>query len=43
MVQSGRFLSVAAASTLRPSGKRLGLKALPVDIQIKPGQSASSP
>jgi DNA-binding transcriptional LysR family regulator len=37
MVQTGRFLSVAAASTLRLSGKRLGLKALPVDIRIKPG------
>jgi DNA-binding transcriptional LysR family regulator len=37
MVHTGRFLSVAAASALRLSGKRLGLKALPVDIRIKPG------
>jgi DNA-binding transcriptional LysR family regulator len=37
MVHTGRFLSVAPASTLRLSGKRLGLKAVPVDIPIQPG------
>jgi DNA-binding transcriptional LysR family regulator len=35
MVHTGRFLSLAPASTLRLSGKRLGLKALPVDIPIQ--------
>ena len=37
MVHTGRFLSVAPASTLRLSGKRLGLKAVPVDISIPLG------
>ena len=36
MVHTGRFLSVAPASTVLMSGKRLGLKALPVDISIRP-------
>jgi DNA-binding transcriptional LysR family regulator len=36
MVHTGRFLSLAPASTLRLSGKRLGLKAVPVDIPIQP-------
>jgi DNA-binding transcriptional LysR family regulator len=37
LVHTGRFLSVAPVSTLRLSGKRLGLKALPVDLAIRPG------
>jgi DNA-binding transcriptional LysR family regulator len=37
LVHTGRFLSVAPVSTLRLSGKRLGLKALPVDLPIRPG------
>jgi DNA-binding transcriptional LysR family regulator len=37
LVHTGRFLSVATNSTLRLSGKRLGLKALPVDLPIQPG------
>jgi DNA-binding transcriptional LysR family regulator len=37
MVHTGRFLSVAPASTLRFSGKRLGLKAVSVHIPIQPG------
>jgi DNA-binding transcriptional LysR family regulator len=37
MVHTGRFLSVAPVSTLRLSGKRLGLRALPVEISIQPG------
>ena len=37
MVRTGSFLSVAPASTLRFSGKCLGLKAVPVDIPIQPG------
>src|SRR6266852_3733638 len=37
LVHTGRFLSVAPASTLRLSGKRLGLKAVPVDISIPLG------
>lgn len=37
MAQSGRFLTVATASTLRLNGKRLGLKALPVRFSIKLG------
>jgi DNA-binding transcriptional LysR family regulator len=37
MAHTGRFLAVAAASTLRMSGKRLGLKAVPVDLPIHPG------
>jgi DNA-binding transcriptional LysR family regulator len=35
MVHTGRFLSVAPASTMLMSGKRLGLKAVPVDISIR--------
>src|SRR5262249_14998714 len=37
LVHTGRFLSLAPVSTLRLSGKRLGLKALPVDLPIQPG------
>src|SRR5262249_28612585 len=37
LVHTGRFLSVATVSTLRLSGKRLGLKALPVDLAIQLG------
>jgi DNA-binding transcriptional LysR family regulator len=37
LVHTGRFLSMAPVSTLRLSGKRLGLKALPVDLPIQPG------
>ena len=37
MVHTGRFLSLAPASTLRLSGKRLGLKRVPVDIAIQLG------
>jgi len=37
LVHTGRFLSVAPTSTLRLSGKRLGLKAVPVDISIPLG------
>src|SRR5262249_2328736 len=37
MAHTGRFLSVAPASNLQLSGKRLGLKAVPVDLPIRPG------
>jgi DNA-binding transcriptional LysR family regulator len=37
LVHTGRFLSVAPVSTLRLSGKRLGLKAVPVDFLVQPG------
>ena len=37
MAQTGRFLTVAPASTLRLNGKRLGLKALPVRFSIPLG------
>src|SRR5262245_8203507 len=37
MVQTGRFLSVAPLSTIRLSGKQLGLKVLPIQLQIRPG------
>ena len=37
LVHTGRFLSVAPISTLRLSGRRLGLKALPVDLAIQAG------
>src|SRR5262249_31357549 len=37
MVQTGRFLSVAPLSTIRLSGKQLGLKVLPIQVQIRPG------
>ena len=41
LVHTGRFLSIAPISTLRLSGRRLGLKALPVDLAIqKPALSA---
>ena len=33
----GHFLSVAPASVLRMSGKRFGLKAVPIDFLIRPG------
>jgi DNA-binding transcriptional LysR family regulator len=36
MVQTGRFLSVAPVSTIRISGKQLGLKALPTKLSIRP-------
>ena len=36
MVQTGRFLSVAPVSTIRISGKQLGLKALPIQLSIRP-------
>src|SRR5262249_16782132 len=36
MVQTGRFLSVAPVSTIRRSGKQLGLKALPIEVPIRP-------
>ena len=35
MIHTGRFLSVAPASTVLMSGERLGLKALPVDVSIR--------
>jgi DNA-binding transcriptional LysR family regulator len=37
MVHTGRFLTIAPASTLRLSGKRLGLKALPLKFSIPLG------
>jgi DNA-binding transcriptional LysR family regulator len=37
LVHTGHFLSVAPLSTLRLSGKRLGLRALPVDLPIPAG------
>jgi len=37
MAQTGQFLTVATSATLRLSGKRLGLKALPVGLSIKLG------
>jgi DNA-binding transcriptional LysR family regulator len=37
LLATGRFLSLLSASTLRFSGKRLGVKALPVDLAIEPG------
>lgn len=37
LLATGHFLSVLSGSTLRLSGKRLGLKALSVDLPIPPG------
>lgn len=37
LLATGRFLAVLSGSTLRLSGKRLGLKAIPVDLPIRPG------
>jgi len=37
MAHTGHFLSVAPASVLWVSGKRFGLKAVPVDLAIRPG------
>lgn len=36
LIASGRFIGVLSGSTLRLSGKRLGLKRLPVDLPIRP-------
>jgi len=40
MAHTGHFLSVAPASVLWMSGKRFGLKAVPVDLPIRPGPMA---
>jgi len=37
LLATGHFLAVLSGSTVRLSGKRLGLKALPVDLPIPPG------
>jgi DNA-binding transcriptional LysR family regulator len=37
LLGTGRFLSMLSGSTLRFSGKRLGVKALPVDLALEPG------
>jgi DNA-binding transcriptional LysR family regulator len=37
MVRTGRFLTVAPFSTVQISGKRLGLKPLPIKLAIRPG------
>jgi len=37
MLATGHFLAVLSGSTLRLSGKRLGMKALSVDLPIAPG------
>jgi len=37
LVVTGRFLAILSGSTLRFSGKRLGLKALPIDLPIQSG------
>jgi hypothetical protein len=37
MLATGHFLAVLSSSTLRLSGKRLGMKALSVDLPILPG------
>jgi DNA-binding transcriptional LysR family regulator len=37
LLATGRFLSMLSGSTLKLSGKRLGVKALPVDLPIEPG------
>ena len=37
MVRTGRFLSVAPASTVQLSGRHLGLRPVPVKLAIKPG------
>ncbi len=36
LLATGRFVGVLSGSTLRLSGKRLGLKRLPVDLPIRP-------
>jgi DNA-binding transcriptional LysR family regulator len=36
LLATGRFVGVLSGSTLRVSGKRLGLKRLPVDLPIRP-------
>ena len=38
LLATGRFLTVFPASILRLSAKRLSVKALPVDLSIRPGQ-----
>lgn len=37
MARTGRFLTVAETSTLRLSGRRLGLRPLPIKLTIQPG------
>jgi DNA-binding transcriptional LysR family regulator len=37
LLATGRFLAVMSRSTLRLSGKRLGLKALPVNLHLRSG------
>jgi DNA-binding transcriptional LysR family regulator len=37
MVRTGRFLAVAPTSTVQLSGRRLGLKPLPIKFSIQPG------
>jgi hypothetical protein len=37
LIATGNFLSTSSGSTLRFSGKRLGMKALSVDLPIRPG------
>jgi DNA-binding transcriptional LysR family regulator len=37
LLATGRFLAVLSGSALRLSGKRLGLKALPVDLPLRSG------
>jgi DNA-binding transcriptional LysR family regulator len=37
LLATGRFLAVLSGSTLRLSGKRLGLKTVPVDLPIRSG------
>src|SRR5207253_10435992 len=37
MARTGHFLTVAPASTMQLSGKRLGLRPLPVKFTIQPG------
>ncbi len=37
LLATGEFLSVYSATTLKLSGKRLGLKVVPVDLPIRPG------
>jgi hypothetical protein len=37
LLATGRFLSVLSSSTLRLSGRRLSVKALPVELPIRTG------
>jgi DNA-binding transcriptional LysR family regulator len=37
MARTGRFLTVAPASTVQLSGRRLGLRPLPIKVAIQPG------